>query len=88
MTTMEQEPGRSLGYIEGRLEEQSKAIELLHTDLKDGLAELSRRLDAGLQEVRAGQRQILITNLDNRRWRNCIGSYRHTGDDDCVNNRG
>ena len=62
MTTMEQEPGRSLGYIEGRLEEQSKAIELLHTDLKDGLAELSRRLDAGLQEVRAGQRQILVTN--------------------------
>ena len=62
MTTMEQEPGRRLGYIEGRLEEQSKAIELLHTDLKDGLAELSRRLDAGLQEVRAGQRQILVTN--------------------------
>ena len=62
MTTMEQEPGRSLGYIEGRLEEQSKAIELLHTDFKDGLAELSRRLDAGLQEVRAGQRQILVTN--------------------------
>ena len=61
MTTMEQEPGRSLSYIEGRLEEQSKAIELLHSDLKGGLAELSRRLDAGLQEVRAGQRQILIT---------------------------
>ena len=62
MTTMEQEPGRSLGYIEGRLEEQSKAIELLRSDLKSGLAELSRRLDAGLQEVRAGQRQILVTN--------------------------
>ena len=62
MTTMEQEPGRGLGYIEGRLEEQSKAIELLHSDLKSGLAELSRRLDAGLQEVRAGQRQILVTN--------------------------
>ena len=58
MATMEQEPGRTLGRLEGRLEEQSSAI----GSMQQQLLELGRRIDTGLQEVRAGQRQILIAN--------------------------
>lgn len=86
MTTLEQEPDHSQGYLEGRLEEQSKALQDLKAGQQElsrridavqqelsrridtGLQELSRRIDTGLQdvrteiaEVRAGQRQILVT---------------------------
>lgn len=69
MTSMDQEPARTLGNLEGRIVEQSKAIENLQGELTEvsrrldsGLLEVGRRIDAGLQEVRAGQRQILIAN--------------------------
>ncbi len=71
MATFEPEPSRTLGYLEGRITEQSKAIEALQSDLKTGLQEVNARLDvglkevnarldAGLKEVRDGQRQLII----------------------------
>ena len=65
MTTLEQGPDRPQGYLEGRIEEQSVALQ----DLKAGQQELSRRIDtvqqdlshridSGLQEVRAGQQEM------------------------------
>ena len=50
MTTLEQDPGRPQGYLEGRIEEQSVALQ----DLKAGQQEISRRIDAVRQEL--GQR--------------------------------
>ncbi|MYC30940.1 MAG: hypothetical protein F4X65_12745 [Chloroflexi bacterium] len=58
MTSMDQEPARTLGNLEGRMAEQSNAI----GNLQDQMLEFGRRLDSGLAEVRAGQRQILVTN--------------------------
>ena len=60
MAMQEQEPSRQLGYLAGRMEEQSKALQ----GLKDGQIELSRRIDVGLEEVRAGQ-QELSRKVDN-----------------------
>ncbi len=47
MTTLDQEPDRPQGYMEGRLEEQSVALQ----DLKTGQQELSRRIDVVHQEL-------------------------------------
>lgn len=60
MTTLEPEPSRTLGYLEGRITEQAKAIEAFQADLKTVLQEFNARLDAGLKEVRDGQRQLII----------------------------
>ena len=54
MTTLDQEPDRPQGYLEGRLDEQSIALQ----DLKAGQLELGRRIDAGLQEMRAEQQEL------------------------------
>ena len=69
MTTPEQEPPNSLGYLAGRIEGQQIQIQdlkeghqQLRTEMMAGFQELGRRLDAGLKEVRAAQRQILIAN--------------------------
>ena len=77
MTTLEQGPDRPQGYLEGRLDEQSVALQDLKAgqmelgrrmdaglqDVRVEQQELSRRMDAGLQDVRAGQRQITSTLL-------------------------
>ncbi len=47
MTTLEQEPARTLGYLEGRMQEQSIALQ----DLKSVLQQINADMKAGFQRV-------------------------------------
>ena len=58
MTTMEREPTQLLGYLEGRIEEQSVAIQ----EVKDGqqqiLARFDQRVDQLAAELRADLQRV------------------------------
>ena len=54
MTMQEQDPGRQLGYLEGRMEEQAIALR----DLKAGQQELRAEVRSDIAEVRAGLQEL------------------------------